>query len=570
MTPPAPAAATRRPTRVAVLGGGIAGLTTAFELSRPVHDGAYEVTVYTQGWRLGGKGASGRAGSAMRIQEHGLHVWFGFYRNAFGMMRECLDAQTPPAVLDSAFKPIDVLTLVDEGRAYCLPLPRAKLDDPRLTELPRVILAWLRAIADAADVAVDDDAHPLGRATQARADVQAGLDDPEEGHWGHIADRLRDGWEDLAGAAAEVRFISRIAAFWGTVLVGLLADVLRHDHASWGSRIDALNGEELRDWLRRHGAADDVLDAPFVRALYDLVFAYRAGDQAAPEIAAGAGVENLLSILTRNHLTCMAKLRGGMGDVVFVPLYDVLKLRGVRFAFFHTVTSVVPSRDEPLISAIELTRQVELAAAAPAADGDRYQPPRYDPLIALDEVRAGLRCWPAEPLVEQLSDASRRALAALDRPVDLEREGDPVGGARLRLERGRDFDEVVLAIPVGAHAACCSELVRRDASFAAMAHGAGPVATQSLQLWLRRDRGATGWPGDAVHDGILGNARQPLATVSDMTHVLELERWTGPRPPRQLAYLCGVLHDDEAACRSWWEVDAAVRARVLDCGCCRR
>ena len=40
------------------------------------------------GWRLGGKGASGR-GPSGRIEEHGLHIWMGFYENAFRLMREC-------------------------------------------------------------------------------------------------------------------------------------------------------------------------------------------------------------------------------------------------------------------------------------------------------------------------------------------------------------------------------------------------------------------------------------------------------------------------------------------------
>src|SRR5688572_8129187 len=78
----------RRRVRVAVIGGGCAALTTAFELTRPEQRGRYEVTVYQQGWRLGGKGASGR-GVADRIEEHGLHLWMGFYENAFRMMREC-------------------------------------------------------------------------------------------------------------------------------------------------------------------------------------------------------------------------------------------------------------------------------------------------------------------------------------------------------------------------------------------------------------------------------------------------------------------------------------------------
>ncbi|MCA9709111.1 MAG: NAD(P)-binding protein, partial [Myxococcales bacterium] len=72
---------------MAIIGGGAAGLTTALELTRPELRGQYEVTVYQLGWRLGGKGASGR-GVADRIEEHGLHLWLGFYDNAFAMMRE--------------------------------------------------------------------------------------------------------------------------------------------------------------------------------------------------------------------------------------------------------------------------------------------------------------------------------------------------------------------------------------------------------------------------------------------------------------------------------------------------
>src|SRR6185503_9664598 len=69
--------------RAAVLGGGLGSLTTAFELSSR----GYDVTVYQLGWRLGGQGASGRNLDAFgRIEEHGLHIWFGFYHNAFRMM----------------------------------------------------------------------------------------------------------------------------------------------------------------------------------------------------------------------------------------------------------------------------------------------------------------------------------------------------------------------------------------------------------------------------------------------------------------------------------------------------
>lgn len=74
-----------QPARVAIVGGGCAGLAAAWHLSKQQ---GYEVTVYEKSWRLGGKGASGRD-SQGHIREHGLHIWLGFYENAFKMMREC-------------------------------------------------------------------------------------------------------------------------------------------------------------------------------------------------------------------------------------------------------------------------------------------------------------------------------------------------------------------------------------------------------------------------------------------------------------------------------------------------
>src|SRR5688572_1612077 len=75
--------------RIAVLGGGPAGMTAAYYLSDPTLNGAYDVTVYQYGWRLGGKGACARNPEyGQRIEEHGLHQFLGFYDNAFRMLRE--------------------------------------------------------------------------------------------------------------------------------------------------------------------------------------------------------------------------------------------------------------------------------------------------------------------------------------------------------------------------------------------------------------------------------------------------------------------------------------------------
>ena len=81
----------------------------------------YEVTIYTLGWRMGGKGASGRnAEYAQRIEEHGLHVWLGFYDNAFRMIKEVYAENARPidaplATWQAAFTPENSVLNIDDS-----------------------------------------------------------------------------------------------------------------------------------------------------------------------------------------------------------------------------------------------------------------------------------------------------------------------------------------------------------------------------------------------------------------------------------------------------------------------
>src|SRR5262245_2045144 len=144
-----------RVVRVAVVGGGCAALTTAFELTRPEHEGRFEVTVYQLGWRLGGKGASGR-GVADRIEEHGLHLWLGFYENAFRLMRDCYEERR--AVLPDcrfadwrdAFTPAPHVAVADraeDGWEFWLahfPPGNGDPGDPIAAGSPLTVLSYLR------------------------------------------------------------------------------------------------------------------------------------------------------------------------------------------------------------------------------------------------------------------------------------------------------------------------------------------------------------------------------------------------------------------------------------------
>src|SRR5437868_1693123 len=95
--------------KIAILGSGPSAIATAFEItSQPDWQQKYEITIYQMGWRVGGKCATGR-GDSGRIEEHGWHVWLGFYENAFNLMRRCYDelGRTPDqpfATIDEAFK----------------------------------------------------------------------------------------------------------------------------------------------------------------------------------------------------------------------------------------------------------------------------------------------------------------------------------------------------------------------------------------------------------------------------------------------------------------------------------
>ena len=113
--------------KITIVGGGVAAMTAAVYLTEQADwQQKREITVYQQGWRLGGKGASGRNSHfAERIEEHGLHVWFGAYVNSFRTLQGVYNslnrpATRPLATWQEAFKPMALLpcrsTLITSGK----------------------------------------------------------------------------------------------------------------------------------------------------------------------------------------------------------------------------------------------------------------------------------------------------------------------------------------------------------------------------------------------------------------------------------------------------------------------
>ncbi len=266
--------------RVAVLGGGAGALAAAFELSDPVHRGRFEVTVYSLGWRLGGKGASGRnAARHDRIEEHGLHLWFGFYEQAFDLMRRvyaAAGADAPAPTAAQAFAPVSRLALWERreradgpwGRWH-IPLPSRALEDRAAGvvgpgDYVKATARWLLAVWDARQDRLLDEVPPP--ALLEAAQEASPLDATDRGP-GLLATAALD----LAGRGSGLRLLAQLTDFWAAVL----RRVRDSDLLDAGGRFDpaavaAIDDQDFRAWLAPALQFEHTLDAPFLRSLYQL------------------------------------------------------------------------------------------------------------------------------------------------------------------------------------------------------------------------------------------------------------------------------------------------------------
>jgi len=573
-----------KPIRVAIIGGGCASIATAFELSRPEHQGKYEITVYQLGWRLGGKGASGR-GTASRIEEHGFHVWFGFYENAFRLMRECYaelnrDPQTC-RISDwrDAFLPAPFIGMASrsEARPYeawlsYFPAAEGLPGDPPTNTQPFSISSYLAHTASALrSMLLTGETlasrEPDGvRRTESPKDsrdafFKAGGVIPEDLtlriarllKFGLLATTagiveglglLRVMFERLAvypqvvlpfleALSSAIRqqiepLFSRdpeLALVWPAIDLGMAAmlGIIRFGLVSDPKGFDAINDYDFREWMRINGASEGTINSPLVRSSYDLAMAYEGGDYNNACHAAGVALRGSLRFLFTYRGSLVWKMRAGMGDVVFAPFYEVLRRRGVSFKFFHRLLNVKLAQAEGPGSAKRgHIEELQFGVQAEVRDG------KYDPLIDVD----GLPCWPSAPDYSQLVNGSDLK----DRKFESHWDMRTVRTKVLRV--GEDFDFVVLGIGLGAIPFVCQDFIESDERWRDMVTRIKTVETQAFQLWMSEDMESLGWNGPPI--SMCGFAR-PFDTWGDMRHLIPEERW--PVAPKAIAYFCSVLTD---------------------------
>ncbi len=568
--------------KVAILGGGIAGLTTAFELTNaPNWKDNYDITIYQLGWRVGGKGASGRNSRVSgRIQEHGLHIWMGFYENAFHMMRyvydECrqenLMPHSPLQTVRDAFLPLNYTPVMEkveeEWRVWNVSWPANNAfpgEDSLFVnrEGPPTPWGFVLMLLDrmVGELEETTGKHPILSALYKTfsgelMDEIGKIPDlppnavPEKHTWLHriaafahtmTADPQQHAAEEQQHLVIRLRgFVDDVLKVWDLIKEN---DLLRHlvimldlaastvigmiDDRVITDGFMAIEHYDGNEWLEKHGC--HFPNCPITQGMYDAAFAYEGGESKNRRMGAGSLLYGALRLMLTYRGAFMWHMAAGMGETIMSPLYLALRQRGVHLAFFHKVTNLGLSADKKRIETIDIDIQ---ATVKP-----EYQN-GYEPLFPGHD---GIPCWPTKPFYDQLVQGNEISKAS---NPDLESWWNdvPLAGKKT-LQWKTDFDLVVLAISRGAFEYICKEPIDAEPKWKLMTDNIKTVKTQGLQLWLHRTSPELGWQGAPP---VLSGYTEPFDTWSDMSYLLPRESWAPELKVKQLAYFCNCLTEGGA------------------------
>ena len=482
--------------RVAILGGGMAGVAAAWTLAHATGDVKYDITIYDANFRLGGKCASSHdVAIGSRIEEHGIHILLGFYSQVLRILRDCY-AEIPASLgylpFPQVLEPGDQLQLPDKINGNWT---FWTIDFPPNDQLPgdadpghRDFLGALLRGAEAllgmvkAYEAATPGAPAISGRLQAAIPAAAGHADTLLGLAGLVVvlEEMLAHPPTLADLEITTRHLWMGIWFGATNLLGIVKGGLFTPEAF---QTPALNAKDYKAWLKETGgefpSPELTWDSPIVNAVYDLVFSRAVG------FAAGAALYDVLLMLLLYNGHVFYRM-AGTGDVIFGPLYFALRARGVSVRFEHTVTDVKLGPPGP--DGLQRVAEISLTG-----DGQER---------TVDEifVKVGNEyCWPATSLVHR-----------------------PVGPITLG---PADFDYVVSAIPIGALPSSAPSLMALPV-IAAASKGIVTIPTQSIQLWFDQPLAQLGWAAGRL---MLGSFDRPFNSAADMAQALPYERLPGEK-----------------------------------------
>jgi uncharacterized protein with NAD-binding domain and iron-sulfur cluster len=563
--------------RIAILGAGPAGLSAALALSGT--EGLrerYEITIYQVGWRAGGKCATGREPPTQRILQNGSHYIFGCYANALRLLRRTYEelnerGDASFGTFEEALHPASFIVaqqrFAGETDNWHIQLPtNSQAPGEGGVWLPlwcytemilkftfQAVFGWKALRWLDGTISAFPQRHPrvskvLGSLVGAWAQIYqafgvVGL----QVLWGGL--RLVCGGRDraLRVLAAKFRFWR---GFWRFLLVRFvdrslwarrlwimadlstsMGDGMIRDGVFGSTGFDGLDQWDFREWLDRCGASEVARDSPVVWTWYNSVAAFERGDPRYPNIAAGATVRGLIRAGLDYQGAFTYQLAHEVGDSVIAPICVLLRHRGVRFEYFHRVTSLETDEETCEIRRVHMERQVELADGAE----------EYDPFVHVE----GQKVWPWKPRYDRIASrgGTHRNPESIEE-YDLESFYTRWKGEPHPIELGKDYDRVVFALPGETAPYVCSELLAARSSWREMTRNLKGVETQSLRLWFKDDLAGLGWP---YPHPILSNHAQPFTTWEDNSHLMTGEEWPAGNVPHAISSVFGSLIAPELA-----------------------
>lgn len=591
--------------KIAVLGGGIGSLSAVFEITnQPGWQDNFEITVYQLGWRLGGKGASGRnAAMHDRIEEHGLHVWGGFYENSFRVIQKCYDelkrpADMPLATWDKAFTRQPLIVLLEqingEWLTWAFNFPEKKTqpgnpthpDDPAppssFFDYVFIVLQWIQNHAHqllAKAPAVQEAEGCINGVLNWLKGVESRVDADLKRVYTWLEPLILPVEAELKqfGATLEHQLVY-LAVHLGSLLKrdghqvhdpDLLLRILDELRTLINQRVqDRLHlDNELRrlyilfDFCLTHlrGAlADDLFEQPF-DSVNDVEYTAWLKKHGGSDVmttstlietiyqtvfAYEAGDKSKPNVETgtmlRNHLR-LIRYKGAM-------LYKMNA--GMGDAIFAPLYEVLARRGVQFkffhrVKKLNLTPDKNSIASIEIAEQVKLKDENvYEPLRMVEN----LPCWGSEPNYQYLDPAWAQKL--IDGKVNLESFWAEWQDYRdYTLLNGTDFDLVILGIPINALRHLCADFTQPDVpagqAWRDMLANVQTVPTQAFQLWMSCSLAELGWKtATPVTNGYLVNMQQPnlMDTWADMSHLIDRESWAKGEV-KSIAYFCGVYPD---------------------------
>ena len=582
-------------------------MAAAWELSRPRTSEErerqdrpseeYDITVYEQSWRLGGKGASGRDEYG-RIREHGIHIWLGFYENAFRIMRECYEIAAkagmgpnanaekvlPYASFDQAFFPEQHLGVAtkyggDVWKVWSGLLPQTEgqpgtpIDEKSNPFTLQAYLARCLELSKALIHSILATASGDGSPGAPRPNDRSALDE--------TLDLNFSSFDPLESPGVLVdRMVEMLRAGVLTTAAGVLQGVTiletmlrQRDPAPQFSEgvlkfIEAL-ARQGRKQLRDFVSIDP--ETRLKTQVLDLILTIMVGLVRDRVLTDERGLDAINHIDCKKWLLQHGAVEESVNSAFVTGLYDLAfcyhdgdrkqpslaagqALRGALRMFFSYRGSIFwrmrGGMGETVFSPFfrVLRRRNVKFKFLHTLEGVTFTGDRHN-------VRV-------QKLTFSAKQPARKAKFDDDHPLDhfgCWRHLPPETSRKtqVHLVDGRHFDAVVFATGIEDFKRLCGkDLGRQNEKWKRMFETTETVATQGAQVWMTKNLTELGWRrGSALVSALEG----PFETWADMTHTFPAERaWRAhPDSPKtaknygddvkSIAYFCGLLPENEVA-----------------------